>query len=88
MDHRRLRIFQEQRNRDIEGGNYTAIYEQTQAISGKLQILKPENGFIAINSVNITFSIINTGDTVEFTKGDAYNRIHLEVESLDKTFEV
>jgi len=49
-------------------------------ISGKVQILRPTDGFVAIGSMDITFSITNTGDRIEFLKGDSQNRIDLEVQ--------
>lgn len=57
-------------------------------ISGEVRILKPEDGFVAVGSVDITFNIINMGDPVEFKKGYAYNRIDLEIEFIDKAFGV
>ena len=57
-------------------------------ISGEVRILKPEDGFVAAGSVNITFNIFNMSDPVEFKKGDAHNRIDLEIEFIDKTFGV
>lgn len=52
-------------------------------ISGKVQILQPTDGFVAIGSMDITFSITNTGDQVEFLKGDSQNMIALEVQCGD-----
>jgi parallel beta-helix repeat protein len=57
-------------------------------ISGVVQILEPENGFVTIGSVNINFSVVNIDGPVEFKKGDAHNRIDLEIEFTDKAFGV
>jgi parallel beta-helix repeat protein len=57
-------------------------------ISGEVQILEPEGDFVGVGSLDITFSITDMGDPVEFKKGDAYNRIDLEIEFIDKAFGV
>jgi parallel beta-helix repeat protein len=49
-------------------------------ISGRLAILEPPNGSRITGPVNITFTIENTGEDIEFLRGDPSNRIDLEIE--------
>mgnify|MGYP001075743106 FL=1 len=49
-------------------------------ISGSLQILEPDDGSKMTGPATIIFVIENTGEDVEFLKGDPDNRIDLEIE--------
>ena len=49
-------------------------------ISGSLQILEPDDGSKMTGPATIIFVIENTGEDLEFLKGDADNRIDLEIE--------
>ena len=56
------------------------LMEPWNEISGRLAILDPPNGSTLTGPVNITFTIENTGDDIEFLQGDSSNRIDLEIE--------
>lgn len=49
-------------------------------VAGNLQILKPTNESVILGSVKITFAIENWGRDVKFLKGNASNRVDLEIE--------
>jgi len=59
--------------------NYPLMYPWMK-ISGRLAILEPPNGSRITGPVNITFTIENTGEDIEFLRGDPSNRIDLEIE--------
>jgi hypothetical protein len=57
----------------------------TTKVAGEVRILSPRNGFHNTGYVNITFSITNIGDPIEFKKGDWSNRIDVEIEFVQRT---
>jgi len=71
---------------DADNQDNYPLMEPWDVVSGNLQILKPANGSVIVGSVNVTFTIENTGCNMEFAKGDSANRIDLEIEyALNQT---
>lgn len=66
------------------------IAEPTSApiIGGEVRILNLEDDFVELESIDITFSITNRGDPVEFRNQDAHNRIDLEIDFVGKGYGV
>lgn len=56
-------------------------------IGGVVEINKPQDGFEASGSIEITFDIINTGDSVEFKQG-ARDRVDLEIEFVENRTDI